>query len=88
VPVEEVVAHRADAVPLNRLQWPRLSKSVKGLAVLPSENDCQDSMEKVQPVGMAIDKNQPALLEWLLSVNTDMAPELRAIERKIVEDQM
>ncbi len=88
VPVEEVMAHRADAVPLNRLQWPHLSKSVKGLAVLPSENDCQDSKEKTQPVGMAIDKNQPAFLDWLRAVDTDMAPQLRAIEQKIVKDQM
>ncbi len=86
VPVEEIIARRADAVPLNRLQWPRLSKTVRGLAVLPRENNCQDSSEKAQPVGMAIDKNQPAFLEWLRSVNADIAPQLREIELKIVEN--
>lgn len=88
VPVEEIIARRADAVPLNRLQWPRLSKTVRGLAVLPRENNCQDSSEKAQPVGMAIDKNQRAFLEWLRSVNADIAPQLREIELKIVENQL
>ena len=88
VPVEEVMARRADAVPLNRLQWPRLSKTVRGLAVLPRENNCQDSTEKSQPVGMAIDKNQPAFLEFLRAVDAELAPQLRAIEQRIVENQM
>jgi polar amino acid transport system substrate-binding protein len=84
VPVEEVMAKRADAVPLNRLQWPALSKRVKGLAVLPSANNCQDSSEKSQPVGLALDKGQTAFHEWLKAVQAEMQPQLKKIEDDIV----
>ncbi|MCW2243221.1 substrate-binding periplasmic protein [Azospirillum canadense] len=84
-PVEEIMAKRADAAPINRVPWVGMSKKVKGLAVLPKENNCQDSKEKANPVGLAVDKNQPAYLDWLRAVAKDMQPKLQAAEQKIAE---
>ena len=61
-PLEDVMAHRADAAPINRIPYVAMARKVKGLAALPRENNCQDSTEKAQPVGMALDKNQPVFL--------------------------
>ncbi|MEJ8850080.1 substrate-binding periplasmic protein [Variovorax rhizosphaerae] len=83
-PVEEIMAKRADAAPINRVPWVALGKKVKGLAALPRENNCQDSTEKASPVGLAIDKNQPAYLEWLRAVEKQMEPKLAADEQRIV----
>jgi len=58
---------------------------VKGLTVLPSANNCQDSIEKAQPVGAAIDKNQPEFLEWLRAVATSMHAELLQSELRVVD---
>src|SRR5438046_5429930 len=63
-PVEEVMAKRADALPINRVPWVAMGRKLKQLAVLPKENNCHNSTEKAAPVGMAIDKNQPAILLW------------------------
>src|SRR5271165_1178143 len=77
-PLDEIMAHRADAAPINRIPFVAMSRKVKGLAALPSANNCQDSQEKAQPVGIAIDKNQPAFLEWLRAVAKTMQPKLTA----------
>jgi polar amino acid transport system substrate-binding protein len=84
-PVEEVMAKRADAAPINRVPWVAMGRKLKQLAVLPKDNNCQDSKEKTAPVGMAIDKNQPAFLQWLRSVETVMEPKLKADEARVVE---
>ena len=60
------------------------SKKVKGLSALPRENNCQDSTEKASPVGLAVDKNQAAYLEWLRAVAKQMQPKLSAEEHRIV----
>lgn len=83
-PVEEIMAKRADAAPINRVPWVAMAKKVKGLAALPKENNCQDSAEKASPVGLAIDKNQTVYLEWLRAVAKEMAPKLAADEQRIV----
>jgi polar amino acid transport system substrate-binding protein len=88
VPIDEVTARRADAGPVNRVQWLALSRRVKGLAVLPKENDCQDSKEKAQPVGLAIDKNQTAYLDWLRAVATKMSDKLKASELRIINEKL
>jgi polar amino acid transport system substrate-binding protein len=88
VPIDEVTARRADAGPVNRVQWLALSRRVKGLAVLPKENDCQDSKEKAQPVGLAIDKNQAAYLDWLRAVATKMSDKLKASELRIINEKL
>ena len=84
-PVEEVMARRADAAPINRIQWALLKSKVSGLSILPSENDCQDSQELAAPVGLAIDKNQPAFLAFLRGVQAEMKPALAAEEKRMVE---
>jgi polar amino acid transport system substrate-binding protein len=56
---------------------------VKGLAVLPKENNCQDSTEKAQPVGLALDKGQPVFLAWLRAVEKTMHPKLEADEQRV-----
>jgi polar amino acid transport system substrate-binding protein len=84
-PVEEVMAKRADAAPINRVPWVAMGRKLKQLSVLPKDNNCQDSKEKAAPVGMAIDKNQPAFLQWLRSVETDIEPKLKADEARVVD---
>ena len=83
-PVEEVMARRADAAPINRVPWVPLSQKVKGLGVLPKENNCQSSTEKASPVGLAIDKNQTAFLEWARAVAKTQKSKLDADESRIV----
>ena len=83
-PVEEIMARRADAAPINRVPWVGLQQKVKGLAVLPKENNCQSSSEKASPVGLAVDKNQPAYLEWLRQVAKAQKTRLDADEARII----
>jgi polar amino acid transport system substrate-binding protein len=84
-PVEEVMSKRADAAPINRVPYVGMAKKVKGLAVLPKENDCQGSMEKAAPVGLGVDKNQPVFTNWLRDVAKRMKPQLDAAERAIID---
>ena len=84
-PVEEVMARRADAAPINRVPWVAMNKKVKGLAVLPKEENCQRSAEKSAPVGHGIDKNQPAFAEWLRAVTKAVQERVDAEERRLVE---
>lgn len=84
-PIEEVLAGRSDVAPLNRMLWPNISKKVKGLAVFPKENDCQDSKIFAIDAGMGVAKNQPVYLEWLRKVEARMHPELVAEERRMTQ---
>lgn len=84
-PVEEVMAKRADAVPINRVPWVAMGRKLKQLAVLPRESNCQNSTEKAAPVGMAIDKNQQAFLTWARAVEKEMESRLKADEARVVE---
>ena len=84
-PVEEAMAKRADAVPINRVQWVAMGRKLKQLAVLPKENNCQNSTEKAAPVGMAIDKNQPAFLQWTRAVEKEIEPQLKKDESRVID---
>ena len=84
-PLEDVMAKRADAAPINRIPWVPMNNKVKGLKVLPGENNCQNSTEKATPVGLAIEKNQPEFLAWLQAVAQKMQPQLEASEQKVIE---
>jgi polar amino acid transport system substrate-binding protein len=84
-PVEEVMAKRADAVPINRVPWVAMGRKLTALSALPKESNCQNSTEKAAPVGMAIDKNQPAFLAWARAVEQELAPRLKADEARIVD---
>jgi len=83
-PVEEIMARRADAAPINRVPWVGLQQKVKGLAVLPKENNCQGSTEKASPVGLAVDKNQATYLEWLRQVAKARKAQLDADEARVI----
>jgi polar amino acid transport system substrate-binding protein len=83
-PLEDIMAGRADAAPINRIPWVPMNRKVKGLAVLPSADNCQGSTEKAQPVGMAIDKRQPEFLAWLRAVEKTIQPKLEAAEQQVV----
>jgi polar amino acid transport system substrate-binding protein len=84
-PVEEVMANRADAVPINRVPWVAMGRKLKQLAVLPKDNNCQNSTEKAAPVGMAVDKNQPAFLTWARAVEKEIEAKLKADEARVVD---
>jgi polar amino acid transport system substrate-binding protein len=84
-PVEEVMAKRADAVPINRVPWVAMGRKLKQLAVLPKDNNCQNSTEKAAPVGMAVDKNQQAFLAWARAVEKEIEPQLKADEARVVD---
>jgi len=84
-PVEEVMASRADAVPINRVPWVAMGRKLKQLAVLPKDNNCQNSLEKAAPVGMAIDKNQAAFLAWTRAVEKEIEPQLKADEARVID---
>lgn len=88
VPVDEVVARRADAAPVNRVQWIALSRKVKSLAVLPRENNCMGSQEKAQPVGLAIHKGQGAYLDWTRAVAKRMDEQLKAEELRMIQEKL
>jgi len=83
-PLEDIMAKRADAAPINRVPWVAMNNKVKGLAVLPSTNNCQDSTEKAQPVGLAIDKNQKIFLDWLRAVEKAVHAKLEADEQAVI----
>ena len=84
-PVEEVLANRADAVPINRVPWVAMGRKLKQLAVLPKDSNCQNSTEKAAPVGMAVDKNQAAFLTWARAVEMEMEWQLKADEARVVD---
>jgi polar amino acid transport system substrate-binding protein len=84
-PVEEVMAKRADAVPINRVPWVAMGRKLKQLAVLPKDDNCQNSTEKAAPVGMAVDKNQSAFLQWARAVEKEMEPTLKKDEARVVD---
>ncbi|RDJ24277.1 ABC transporter substrate-binding protein [Bosea caraganae] len=88
VPVDEIIARRADAAPVNTFAWIALSRKVKGLAVLPKENNCQDSNEKSQPVGLAVNKNEDVYRDWLRKVADGMSGPLRTEELRVINDKM
>ena len=82
-PLEDIMAHRADAAPINRIPYVAMAAKVKGLTALPKENNCQNSTEKAQPVGLALDKGQPVFLDWLRAVEKAMHPKLEADEQRV-----
>lgn len=88
VPVDEILAGRGDAAIVNRVQWIALKRKVPGLAVLPKENECQDSTENAQPVGAAIDKGQDAFLAFLREIATQNAEAMKAEEQRIISEKM
>lgn len=87
-PVEEIMTGRSDAAPINRIQWPKLQRTVKGLIALPGENNCQDSEEKAAAIGFGIDKGQDVFRDWLQSLANEIRPQLRDVEQRIIKDRL
>ena len=85
-PIEEILAGRSDVAPLNRMLWPNIHRKVKGLAVFPKENDCQDSKIFLIDSGMGVGKNQPEYLAWLREVEKRMHPQLVEEERRMTQN--
>lgn len=85
-PIEEVLAGRSDVAPLNRMLWPNISKKVKGLAVFPKENNCQDSKIFDIKTGMGVNKNEQVYLDWLREVEKRMQPALAAEEVRMTQN--
>ena len=85
-PVEEIMAKRADAAPINRVPWVNLNQKVKGLVVYPKDNNCQGSQEKASPVGLAVDKNQQVYLDWLRQVEKTLQATLTADEKRVIDN--
>jgi len=79
------MARRADAVPINRVPWVAMGRKLTQLAVLPKENNCQNSTEKSAPVGIAVDKNQAVFLQWARAVEKEIEPKLKADEARVVD---
>lgn len=84
-PIEEVLAGRSDVAPLNRMLWPNINKKVKGLAVFPKENNCQDSKIFEIKAGMGVNKNEQVYLDWLREVEKRMQPKLAAEELRMTQ---
>jgi polar amino acid transport system substrate-binding protein len=85
-PIEEVLAGRSDVAPLNRMLWPNINKKVKGLAVFPKENNCQDSKIFEIKTGMGVNKNEQVYLDWLREVEKRMQPQLAAEEVRMTQN--
>jgi polar amino acid transport system substrate-binding protein len=79
----EILAHRADVAPIDKFFFRDLQKKVPGLASVPK--DCLASQELPIPIGMAIAKGQPALLDWLRAVAASIKPEVDAEMTKTVQ---
>jgi polar amino acid transport system substrate-binding protein len=62
-----------------------MGRKLKQLEALPRQNNCQDSTEKAAPVGMAVDKNQTAFLQWARAVEKEMEPKLKQDEARVVD---
>ena len=86
-PVEEIMSGRADIAPIDNVAWPKLEKSVPGLAVWPKGDACLRSKEMASPVGMAIEKNHPVYLAYLLAVRDSMKAKLADEEVRLMKAQ-
>ena len=79
----EILAHRADVVPIDKFFFRTLQRKVPGLASMPK--DCLASQELPVSIAMAIDKGQPAFLDWLRAVAASIKPEVDAEMARTVQ---
>ncbi len=86
-PVEEIMSGRADVAPIDNVAWPKLEHAVPGLKAWPEGDSCLQSNEMAGAVGMAIEKNHPVFLAYLLSVRDSLKPKLQAEEIKLMKAQ-
>jgi polar amino acid transport system substrate-binding protein len=85
-PVEEVMSGRADIASIDNVAWPQLEKQVSGLAVFPQGDGCLQSGEMATPVGLAVDKKDPAFRDWLQAVYDEVKDKVTAEELRILKE--
>ena len=83
--VDEILSGSADAAPIDKFFFADLARKVPGLRTLPKGDACLASQEMLTPVGIAVDKNQPAFLAWLRGVADAVKPEVEAEEARLVK---
>ena len=81
VPTAEILAGRADVTTIDKFFFTGLAETTPGLASVPK--DYLSSQELPIPIGMAIDKNQPAFLAWLRAVAEAIKPQVVAAEAEV-----
>ena len=79
----EILARRADVAPIDKFFFRDLQRKAPGLVSAPK--DCLASQELPIRIGMAIDKGQPAFLDWLRAVAASIKPEVDAEMAKTVQ---
>lgn len=84
-PIEEILSGRADVGPIDNVVWPRLDKSQPGLVVFPKGDDCLRSEENALPIGYAIDKGDPAFLQWLTAMTAEIKDTYEAEEIRVMQ---
>jgi len=80
VPVEEILAKRADVAPIDNVAWLQFAKQVPGLMVFPLGDDCLKSNEMATEVGMGIDKADTVYRDWLTAVYEEVKDKVTAEE--------
>lgn len=83
VPVEEILSRRADVATIDKFFFAALAKKTPGLVSVPKGDACLSSQELPIPIGMAIDKNQPAFLSWLRAVAEEIRPQVEAEQVRV-----
>ena len=83
VPVNEIVAGRADVATIDKFFFAGLAKKTPGLISVPKGDACLNSQELPIPIAMAIDKNQPAFLAWLRAVAEEIKPQVEAEQARV-----
>ncbi|MBX6324375.1 MAG: transporter substrate-binding domain-containing protein [Rhodospirillaceae bacterium] len=86
-PVEEVMSGRADIAPIDNVAWPKLERSVPGLASWPAGDDCLKSQEMKTDVGLAVDKGDPVFRDWLQAVYEEVKDKVTAEELRILKGE-
>lgn len=81
VPVDEIVAGRADVTTIDKFFFSGLANKTPGLASIP--RDHMSSQELPIPIAMAIDKNQPEFLLWLRAVALEIKPQVEAAQAQV-----
>lgn len=85
-PVEEIMSGRADVAPIDRISWVTLEKQVPGLVSWPAGEDCLKSAEFSVEVGLAVNKTDPAFVQWARAVAEELQPELQDDELRLIKE--
>lgn len=82
----EVVSGKADVAPIDQFFFAGLSRKVPGLGTIPKGAACLSSTELSIPIGMAISKGQPVVLDWLRAEAREAQPQLEAEQARVVAE--